>query len=548
MKFAAPFFRPNIERLAKKKDVHGLVCAYLYGEPESSMALDALGKLNIPETALIIAEVLKESSIYDDSKKKFFDILLKLSPEYTIEGLLAYCQSNDLIEHSCQPMAVEIKDKLIALYPFAKDDQLHRYPTYLLNKLGRDDNENLKKSSINKILADISPTSFRTYKNEINKLLELGWQPETPYQQALILTKQGEYENAAKLGMEAAFYPLVSYLIDIEREYQELLKLKHLGPIDLECTNQYQQSYQRLYHLILDMGQPCIPRLLDLCNNLGGPDGLWNCLPEAIVSCALLVDLTKSFPQAQTEVIESLTKALDRGVQIQEIGKAIYQIAPGTNVRLFISKQLFWVVEQAGEKVILPLCEIDQDDTIPLSDYERKQIVQLLTKLLDQYPGYQTKVVQYCESRLAPSEEHEYASLRHFMSRVDWQPKFSTTQIFHHIFFRNWNECIANGSDSVFPLIKDLNLYCKRDRAYLTAKEINETLNSLYLLGKLPGKVKKSIEALDGQIIIEEYMPPAPTVFWDGWRDKPSEEELNNILLSEESRKYEPAYVFRLSK
>jgi hypothetical protein len=475
-------------------------------EPESSMALNALEKLNIPETALTIAEVLKESGIYDDSKKKFFDILLKLSPEHTIEGLLAYCQNNYLIEHSGQPMDVEVKDKLIALYPSAKNDQLHRYPTFLLDKLSHND-ENLKKSSTDKILANISPTSFRTYKSEINKLLELGWQPQTPYQQALLLTKQEEYENAAKLGMEAAFSPLLSYLIDIEREYQKLLKLKHLGPVDPERTKQYKQFYQRLHHLILDMGPACIPRLLDLCNNLGGPEDLWDCFPEAIVSCALLVDLVKIFPQTQAEVIEGLTNALDKGIQVQEIGKAIYKIAPGTNVRLFISKQLSWVVEQAGEKSILPLCEIDQNDTIPLSNYNRQQVVQILERLFNQYPNYQPEIVQYFESRLTLSEEREYASLRHIMSQVDWQPKFSATQIFHHIFFKNWNECIANGSDSVFPLIKDLNLYCRQNRAYLIAKDINNTLNSLYISGNLPDQVKKSIEALDGQTIIEEYIP-----------------------------------------
>lgn len=536
MNFNAPWFRPNVQQLKKKRDLKGLVNAFLYGSEEGEQALKALEEINTSECALMIAIVLKDHGFSDESKKKFLDVLLKLDASHTIEGLLAYALNEPLLQHSSNPLDKEIKSQLARLSALASPQQLARYPQYL--RLTDD------KSKIQQLLEKIKPESLCTYQRELDQLFELGWQPQTAYHQALALARRGAWESAAAAGMEA-LYPLLAWRLQVEQDFHELEKLKHLAPIDPLKTQAYLDQSARLNQILLGLGPIVIGPLLKLCekNPLANDDFH----PGARVACPLLVEIVQHHSEFRNEIIQSWTALLEQRNAPREIGPALYQIAPASNVRLMIANQFAYLVEQAGETAIIPLCEIDHDQRILLSDYDREQAVQILIKLLPQYPQYDGPIERFFESRLASAEIREYCALRSALNKITWHPQTTVLRIFQQIFQHDWQGCLEKGEAAAFPLLKDLNFHCKTRRDYLTAQAITETLNALYVSGKLSPSLKKAIEAQDGQVIISAFTPPTVGVFWDGWQDRPSDETLDTVLSSP-TPKSEPVFVFHLAR
>ncbi|KPL77650.1 hypothetical protein ADN00_08615 [Ornatilinea apprima] len=539
MNFYPPLFRPNIARLKMKRDLKGLVCAFLYGEEEAKQVLSALEEINSLECALMITTVLNERGISDENKEKFLSVLQKLDAAHAIEGLLAYALNQSLLQHSTHPLDVEVKMHLMRLSALASPQQLSRYPKYLLPAPSERD-----ENYIQQLLETIQAETPITYQREVDQLLEMGWQPQTAYHQALVLARRGDWEAAAAIGMEA-FSPLIAWRVQVERGYQELEKMRHLDPIDSQKTQAYLEEAARLNRLLLSLGSEIIEPLLKMCERYSFAIGVDQ--PRVRVACELLVESAKRHPEFQSKIIKDWIKLLEDGHAPHEIGAALYEIAPGSNVRLMLAKQLPHLIEQFGELAITPLCEIDHDERIPLSDNDRALAAKILIKLLAQYPQYTSQIGRFFEARLVSSESNEYYCIRQGLCLMDWHPQTPLLQIFQYIFQHNWQGCLESGAAAIFPLLKDLNFYCKTARDYPTAQGINDILNRLYMTGNLLQDHRKAIEAQDGQVIIKAFTPASLTVYWDDWRDRPSDETINDILSSEQP-KSQPAFIFRLKR
>jgi HEAT repeat protein len=270
--------QPNIEKLAAKHDIKGLLKALSYeGEYEEAIhhqAVQALGQLKAQQAVEPLLAMLSDSDLPITMRILIIHTLGQIGTATAVETLASMLKDKRAEVHNAAAQALgtigspEAIEPLIAAIKQWKEHIAETAFTALM-RIGSHVYGEQRTELANALIPMLTGTPPIVRQGAMATLDQLGWKPERNTAGARYLIARDDWENCVAIGGPAV-QPLIDVLSDddIERRQAAFTAVVHIGTPAVEplinAMDSEHPAHQAAFWALVKIGVPAVDQLLPM--------------------------------------------------------------------------------------------------------------------------------------------------------------------------------------------------------------------------------------------------------------------------------------------